>query len=76
MTTYSEQEQRQMDQAAFRADEATGIAKDISAYFKAMMQPEGWRTCLRIEQKYHLDGLSPEAVSNELHRMHLEASGK
>lgn len=76
MTTYTEQQQREMDQAAFRAEEAADIAKDIAAYNKAMGQPEGWRECLRIEKKYLLDGLPPQMVSEELARMHDEASGK
>jgi hypothetical protein len=76
MTTYSDHEQRMLDQASFREEEAADIAKDIAAYNKAMGEPDGWRECLRIEKKYLLDGLPPQMVSEELARMHDEASGK
>ena len=39
------------------------VEHDLEAYCKAMGQPNGWETCLRIERKYGLDGYPPPVVT-------------
>ena len=39
---------------------------DLKAYVHAMMQPNGWRACLAIEEAWELDGYPPEIVTGVL----------
>lgn len=39
---------------------------DLKAYAHAMMQPNGWRACLAIEEAWELDGYPPAVVSEVL----------
>lgn len=47
--------------------------QDMKAYIHAMMQPNGWRVALRIEEDWALDGYSPAVVSEVLSEV---ANGK
>jgi hypothetical protein len=39
---------------------------DLMAYQRAMMQPNGWRACLTIEEAWELDGYPPAVVTEVL----------
>lgn len=39
------------------------VQHDLEEYCKAMAQPDGWQTCLRIERRYNLDGYPPPVVT-------------
>lgn len=56
----------EFDDGVDLADTAT---KDLEAYGKAMLQPNGWQAALRIEQRWDLDGYPPAIVCNVLHRV-------
>lgn len=50
-------------------DLAAEAAKDLEAYAKAMLLPNGWEAALRIERRWDLDGYPPAIVTETLHRI-------